>query len=220
MASSAIYDAVRSHYSTASKGTSDGKYENTVAKAFGYSEEELLSIPEGSNLGLSCGNPLALAALREGETSLDLGSGAGFDVFLAAKKVGPSGLAIGVDMNKDMLAKAEKNKTTLPDNGVNVKFVESEITSIPAVASDSVDCVTSNCVINLVPEDEKYRVFEEMYRILKPGGRVAVSDILLKRELPEDLKQNMELYVGCISGASMLGGYEKYLAQAGFQGTF
>ncbi|KAJ9653796.1 hypothetical protein H2198_007085 [Neophaeococcomyces mojaviensis] len=214
---SQIYSAVSSHYSAASSGrTKSGSYESTVAKAFGYSEDELASIPQESNLGLSCGNPLALAALRPGETVLDLGSGAGFDVFLTSPKVGPTGQSIGVDMNKDMLARAERNKEK--GGYTNVRFVEAPITDIKPVDSGSVDCVISNCVVNLVPEEEKHLVFKEMYRLLKPGGRVAISDILIKdgKELPDTLKQDMALYVGCIAGASLVGGYEKYLRDAGF----
>jgi len=212
-----IYSAVSSHYSAASAGrTKSGSYESTVAKAFGYSEDELSSIPQESNLGLSCGNPLALAALRPGETVLDLGSGAGFDVFLASPKVGSTGQSIGVDINQDMLAKAERNKEK--GGYTNVRFVEAPITDIKPIGSDSVDCVISNCVVNLVPEEEKHLVFNEMHRILKRGGRVAISDILIKegKELPDTLKQDMALYVGCIAGASLIGGYEKYLKDAGF----
>lgn len=217
--SAEIYAAVKSHYSAASR-TSTGSYESTVAKAFGYSEAELASIPAESNLGLSCGNPLALAALRQGETVVDLGSGAGFDVFLAAPRVGDSGEVIGVDMNRDMLAKAERNKASA-NNGKamgNVRFVEAPITDIKPLENGTVDCVISNCVVNLVPEQEKPLVFGEMYRLLRPGGRVAISDILVKdgRDLPESLKRDMGLYVGCIAGASLVSGYERYLKDAGF----
>ena len=212
-----IYSAVSSHYSAASNGrTANGTYETTVAKAFGYSLEELASIPQDANLGLSCGNPLVLAALRPGETVVDLGCGAGFDVFLAAPNVGPSGQAIGVDMNKDMLAKAEKNRNT--SGATNVKFVEAPITNIAPLGDSTVDCIISNCVVNLVPEEEKSTVFREMYRLLKPKGRVAISDILIKDgcDLPANLKNDMALLVGCIAGASYVSGYEKYLKDAGF----
>lgn len=215
-----IYNAVSSHYSAASAGrTKTGSYESTVATAFGYTSEELASIPQDANLGLSCGNPHVLAKLRKGEVVVDLGSGAGFDVFLAAPKVGPTGQAIGVDMNKDMLAKAERNKKALKDGGVNVRFVEAPITDIKPLESGSVDCIISNCVVNLVPEEEKPLVFDEMHRLLKSGGRVAISDILIKdgKELPENLKRDMGLYVGCIAGASLVSEYEKYLKEAGFE---
>lgn len=216
-----IYAAVASHYSAASSNRSkSGAYESTVARAFGYSEAELASIPQDSNLGLSCGNPLALAALRPGETVVDLGSGAGFDVFLAAQKVGDDGRAIGVDMNDDMLAQAEKNKKTA-NNGTgaaNVSFVKAPITKISPLSDGTADCIISNCVVNLVPEEEKPLVFQEMYRVLKSGGRVAISDILIKdgKQLPESLKRDMGLYVGCISGASLISGYQTYLKDAGF----
>lgn len=215
-----IYNAVTAHYSAASTGrTKDGSYESTVAKAFGYTPEELASIPADSNLGLSCGNPLVLAKLREGETVVDLGSGAGFDVFLASKKVGPTGQAIGVDMNKDMLAKAERNKRAHVGSE-NVRFVEAPITGIAPLESSSVDCIISNCVVNLVPEEEKPLVFREMFRLLKSGGRVAISDILIKdgKGLPEELKRDMGLYVGCVAGASLVSGYQAYLKEAGFSG--
>lgn len=218
--SSEIYSAVTAHYSAASLGrTKNGSYEQTVAKAFGYSPEELASIPAESNLGLSCGNPLVLAKLREGETVVDLGSGAGFDVFLASKKVGKTGQSIGVDMNKDMLAKAERNKNSHAGSE-NVRFVEAPITDIKPLESGSVDCIISNCVVNLVPEEEKPLVFGEMFRLLKNGGRVAISDILIKdgKGLPDDLKRDMGLYVGCVAGASLISGYEKYLRDAGFSG--
>lgn len=216
-----IYAAVASHYSAASSNRSkSGAYETTVAQAFGYSEAELASIPQDSNLGLSCGNPLALAALRPGETVVDLGSGAGFDVFLAAPKVGQNGKAIGVDMNDDMLAQAEKNKQAA-NNGKgapNVSFVKAPITSITPLSDGTADCIISNCVVNLVPEKEKPLVFQEMYRILKPGGRVAISDILIKdgKQLPDSLKKDMGLYVGCVAGASLISGYQTYLKDAGF----
>ena len=146
---------------------------------------------------------------------MDLGSGAGFDVFQAAQKIGPDGKAIGVDMNKDMLALAHKNAAK--SNITNVEFVESAITSIP-LPSDSANCVISNCVINLVPEADKHLVFEEIYRMLKPGGRVAVSDILAKKELPKEITEDVSLYVGCIGGASQVGQYEQYLKEADFKG--
>ncbi|KAI9862261.1 MAG: hypothetical protein M1813_004736 [Trichoglossum hirsutum] len=207
-----IYEKVQEHYGAAAKGN-NGDYGRGVAAAFGYTEQELTSIPADANLGLSCGNPLALAKLREGETVIDFGSGAGFDVFLAAQKVGPQGKAIGVDMNKDMLERAERNKERAKSN--NVSFVESRITHV-ALLDAAADCIISNCVVNLVPEGEKQLVFNEMFRLLKPGGRVAISDILTKNELPQDLKNSIALYVGCIAGASQVKDYERYLRAAGF----
>ncbi|KAM7199688.1 S-adenosyl-L-methionine-dependent methyltransferase [Rhypophila sp. PSN 637] len=211
---SQIYAKVSEHYSAASKTTSV-KYGETVAKSFGYTEEELANIPEGANLGLSCGNPLAITSLREGETVVDLGSGAGFDVFLASTKVGPAGKAIGIDMNDDMLSRANKMKESKGQSAENVSFVKGVITDIPLEAGTA-DCIISNCVINLVPEADKPLVFKEMHRLLKPGGRIAVSDILAKQPLPDKLRNDIAMYVGCIAGASQVSEYEKYLGDAGF----
>ncbi|ETR98548.1 ubiE/COQ5 methyltransferase [Trichoderma reesei RUT C-30] len=214
MSAQNIYAEVGKRYSAAAAGV-EAQYASSVAKAFGYSLEELSDIPQDANLGLSCGNPLATATLREGETVIDLGSGAGFDVFLAANKVGPEGKVIGVDMNEEMLRKAEELKVS--SGKQNVEFVKSQITRI-ALEDSIADCIISNCVINLVPEEEKQLVFHEMFRLLKPGGRVAISDILAKGPLPEDLRKSMALYVGCIAGASQVGMYQKYLKEAGFHG--
>ncbi|KAM0420122.1 hypothetical protein ACHAPD_003691 [Fusarium lateritium] len=208
-----IYEQVHKRYGSVTK-SSTGIYEQTVAKAFGYTEEELAGIPEGANLGLSCGNPTALAKLREGETVIDLGSGAGFDVLTAAKKVGPEGKAIGVDMNKNMIGKANANKASMKIS--NVEFVEGIITSVP-LSGAIADCIMSNCVVNLVPASEKQLVFNEMFRLLKPGGRVAVSDILARKEFTDEIRNNIALYVGCISGASPASDYEDFLKNAGFK---
>jgi arsenite methyltransferase len=182
-----------------------------IAQAFGYSAEQLASIPAEANMGLSCGNPTAFASLREGETVVDLGSGGGLDVFLAAEKVGPTGKAIGIDMTKEMLALARSNAATA--GLTNVEFYESTIDKLP-LADASVDCVISNCVINLAPDKEA--VFREIARVLKPGGRLAVSDIALKRPLPEEIGRNLLAYVGCIAGAILLDDYRAGLAKAGF----
>ncbi|KAL8943426.1 MAG: hypothetical protein Q9216_001064 [Gyalolechia sp. 2 TL-2023] len=212
-----VYAGVQEHYgSTAKNDNSDSDYAAKVASAFGYSKEELTHAPAESNLGLSCGNPFAIANIREGETVIDLGSGAGFDVFQAAKKVGPSGKVIGVDMNKDMLERAYGIKQKI--NAENTSFVESKLTDIN-LPDATADCVISNCVINLVPEAEKPSAYSEMFRLLKPRGRLAVSDILLKQDMPNELKSDMALYVGCISGASRQEECEKYLSDAGFKGT-
>lgn len=212
---SQIYEEVAKHYSAASQTTSV-KYGETVAKSFGYTEEELANIPEGANLGLSCGNPLAITSLREGETVIDLGSGAGFDVFLAASRVGPTGRSIGIDFNDDMLSRANSLKASrgFPDS--QVSFIKGAITSIP-LEDGIADCIISNCVINLVPEAEKPLVFKEMHRVLKSGGRVAVSDILAKKPLPEKLRNDIAMYVGCIAGASEKQQYETWLKEAGFE---
>jgi ubiquinone/menaquinone biosynthesis C-methylase UbiE len=171
----------------------------------------LASIPAEANMGLSCGNPTAFASLREGETVVDLGSGGGLDVFLAARKVGPTGKAIGIDMTPEMLelARANAAKTGL----TNVEFYQSTIDRLP-LADASVDCVISNCVINLAPD--KPAVFREIARVLKPGGRLAVSDIALKRPLPEEIGQNLLAYVGCIAGAIPIEEYRASLLAAGF----
>ncbi|RSL89774.1 hypothetical protein CEP51_001099 [Fusarium floridanum] len=219
MESKEIYDQVNTRYGSITR-SSTAQYEQTVAKAFGYTEEELAGIPEGANLGLSCGNPIALARLREarlslpdGETVVDLGSGAGFDVFTAAKRVGPTGKAIGVDMNKNMVEKANANKAYA--NASNVQFIESAITSIP-LPDNTADCIISNCVINLVPAAEKQAAFNEMFRLLNPGGRVAISDILARKEFTKEMKKSIALYVGCIAGASQVSDYRDFLKNAGF----
>lgn len=182
------------------------------SKEIGYSEEELKAVPEGSNLGLGCGNPVALASLKEGDTVLDLGSGAGFDCFLAAKKVGKAGKVIGVDMTPEMIDKARENAKKA--NYENVEFRLGEIENIP-VADNSVDVVISNCVINLSPE--KRRVFKEAFRVLKPGGRLMVSDIVLMKELPDFIKNSVEAYIGCISGAIIKKQYIGAIREAGFR---
>ncbi|WEW59843.1 S-adenosylmethionine-dependent methyltransferase [Emydomyces testavorans] len=208
-----VYEDVQKHYSSEAKAT-DADYSKKVAKAFGYSESELTSIPADANLGLSCGNPLALANLKEGETVIDFGSGAGFDVFLAAKHVGSTGKVIGVDMNKAMLERANANKEAAKAD--NVSFIESRITDV-RLPDATADCIISNCVVNLVPEAEKQLVFNEMFRLLKPGGRVAISDILAKKQLPPEIRNDMALYVGCVAGASQVVDYQQYFRTAGFK---
>jgi arsenite methyltransferase len=191
--------------------SNDSDAVRSVATAFGYSPEELESLPAQANMGLSCGNPLALAGVREGEVVVDLGCGGGLDVFLAARKVGDSGKAIGVDMTEEMLDRARTGAKQLGLS--NVEFHQSTIDRLP-LADNSVDCVISNCVINLAPD--KAAVFREMLRVLKPGGRVAISDIALKHRLPEPIKQSFEAYVGCISGALLIEDYRQQLLDAGF----
>ncbi|KAL4786403.1 S-adenosyl-L-methionine-dependent methyltransferase [Aspergillus varians] len=213
------YNLVQSRYgdiATKSNTTQQHDKETDIARAFGYSPEDLSLLPEKTNLGLSCGNPVGFANVKEGETVLDLGSGSGIDVLLAARKVGPTGQAIGVDMTKSMIELSEKNlqKADLS----NAKFIEANITSIP-LPDSSVDCIISNCVINLVPAPDKGSVFKEIARLLKPGGRVAISDILARRPLPENITKDMALYVGCVAGASQIGEYEDYLGQVGFEGV-
>ncbi|UCC90205.1 MAG: arsenite methyltransferase [Dehalococcoidia bacterium] len=184
----------------------------SVSKSIGYTEEELKAVPEGANLGLGCGNPVALASLIEGETVLDLGSGAGFDCFLAADKVGENGKVIGVDMTPEMIEKARENARK--GNYENVEFRLGEIENLP-VADNSVDVVISNCVINLTPN--KRRVFTEAFRVLKPGGRLMISDIVLLKQLPDFIKNSIEAYIGCLSGAIMRDEYIDTIKAAGFQ---
>ena len=182
-----------------------------VSRKIGYSDEDLAAIPEGANLGVGCGNPTAIDALRPGEVVVDLGSGAGMDAFLAAGQVGSGGRVIGVDMTDAMLAQARKNAESA---GVtNVEFRKGNIEELP-VEDESVDVILSNCVINLSPEKDK--VYREAYRVLKPGGRVMVSDIVIERELPELLRESIEAYVGCVGGASLRSVYLQTIEDAGF----
>ncbi len=183
-----------------------------MSKMIGYSDTEIKSVPEGANLGLGCGNPTALASLKEGERVLDLGSGGGFDCFLAAKKVGKTGKVIGVDMTSEMLDKARANARK--GKYTNVEFRLGEIENLP-VADSSVDVIISNCVINLSPN--KKRVFEEAYRVLAPNGRLMVSDIVILEELPEAVQKSVEAYGACVAGAEIKSRYLGLIEQAGFQ---
>lgn len=182
-----------------------------ISQDLGYSSADTNVVPEGANLGLGCGNPQAIAALESGETVLDLGSGAGFDAFLAARAVGPDGFVIGVDMTPEMVSKARKNQAT--DDCANVEFRLGEIENLP-VADASVDAIISNCVINLSPD--KPRVFREAFRVLKAGGRLAISDVVALGEIPESLRKEWELYVGCATGTSTMMEIKLWLEQAGF----
>jgi SAM-dependent methyltransferase len=184
----------------------------TISRAIGYSEEELGSVPDGANLGLGCGNPLALASLKKGEIVLDLGSGGGFDCFLAADRVGKKGKVIGVDMTPEMLERARENARK--GDYKNVEFRLGEIENLP-VADSSVDVVISNCVINL--STDKKRVFQEGFRALKPGGRLMISDIVLLQELPDSIKDSVTAYVGCVSGAMLKDDYLRTVKAAGFR---
>ncbi len=188
-----------------------GDLSHDISRAVGYNEEELASVPEGANLGLGCGNPTALASLKEGETVLDLGSGAGFDCFLAANAVGATGQVIGVDMTSEMIEKARANARK--GGYSNVDFRLGELEHLPA-ADNSVDVIISNCVVNLTPD--KAAVFTEAFRVLKPGGRLAVSDMVLLHELPDVVKQSVAAYVGCLSGAIMKDAYIATIRAAGF----
>lgn len=190
-------------------GNSDTAVE--ISKAIGYTDKDMESAPDGANLGLGCGNPIALASLKEGETVLDLGSGAGFDCFLAANRVGATGRVIGVDMTHEMLDKARQN--AVKGGYTNVEFRLGEIEHLP-VADNSADIVISNCVINLSPD--KGQVFKEAFRVVRPGGRVMVSDIVLNKELPAFLKDSADAYIGCVSGAVLKDEYLNLVAAAGF----
>jgi SAM-dependent methyltransferase len=212
-----IEKAVRTRYGTVAGANLSSEQEGVraVAEAFGYSPEELTSIPAEANMGLSCGNPTATANLRAGETVVDLGSGGGLDVFLAAAKVGPTGRAIGIDMTPEMIELARRNATKANEGAgyANVEFHLATIDKLP-LPDNSVDCVISNCVINLAPD--KSAVFHEMARVLKPGGRLAVSDIALKKPLPPEVSGDLMAYVGCIAGAIMIEDYQQGLTDAGF----
>jgi arsenite methyltransferase len=184
----------------------------TIGRQVGYTPEEMQAVPEGANLGLGCGNPVALASLKEGETVVDLGSGAGFDAFLAARAVGESGRVIGVDMTPEMVDKARGNARK-GDYG-NVEFRLGEIENLP-VADQTADAIISNCVINLSPD--KGRVFREAFRVLKPGGRLMVSDIVLLNGLSDALMESIEAYVGCVAGAVPKEDYLREIGDAGFE---
>jgi SAM-dependent methyltransferase len=213
MSSETLVDQVREKYGAVARGglSSDDAGVRAVAEAFGYSPDELASIPTGANMGLGCGNPTATANLHSGEVVVDLGSGGGLDVFLAAKKVGPTGKAIGIDMTPDMIERAWANAAK---QGItNVEFHLATIDELP-LPDASADVVISNCVINLAPD--KPAVLREIFRVLKPGGRVAVSDIALKKPLPPEVRSDLLAYVGCIAGAALIGDYVRDLTAAGF----
>jgi SAM-dependent methyltransferase len=211
-----VKKVVRERYAGAARGGStccgDTGGADLMSRQIGYSDEDLSTVPAGANMGLGCGNPVALASLEEGETILDLGSGGGFDCFLAARKVGDRGKVIGVDMTPEMIARAREN--ALKGHYRNVEFRLGEIESLP-VADGSIDAVISNCVINLSPH--KRRVFSEVFRVLKPGGRMMVSDIVLLEPLPDAVRTSVEAYVGCIAGASLKDEYIEDIRAAGFQ---
>ena len=211
--SETITQAVKDKYrSVAISGlSSDHEGVKAVAQAFGYTPEELASIPAEANMGLSCGNPTAFANLREGEVVVDLGSGGGLDVLFAARKVGPAGKAIGIDMTQEMIDLTRRNAAK--SGLANIEYHLATIDKLP-LPDASVDCVISNCVINLAPD--KTAVFREIARVLKPGGRLAVSDIALKRELPHEIGKDLMAYVGCIAGAILIEDYRRMLGEAGF----
>jgi len=211
-----VRDLVRERYgkaATRKTGCCGGSNPESLAKSIGYSGDEIASVPDGANLGLGCGNPTALAALQPGETVLDLGAGAGFDALLAAPRVGPTGRVIGVDMTPEMLERARINAVEAGFAGT-VEFREGTIEELP-VAAGSVDVIISNCVINLSPD--KPAGFKEAFRVLKPGGRLAVSDILLSEPLPEEIRELAAGYVACLSGALVESEYVDAMTAAGFE---
>jgi arsenite methyltransferase len=221
-----IRQLVRDRYAKAAEGSpcgcrpssgssccgSSASASNSLGQVMGYSQKDLGSVVEGANLGLGCGNPTAIGKLKPGEVVLDLGSGAGFDCFLAAKQVGENGRVIGVDMTPEMLAKARENAEKMGLR--NVEFRLGEIEHLP-LADNSVNVILSNCVINLSPE--KRKVFSEAYRVLKPGGRLAISDVVATADMPDQLRQQAAMLTGCIAGAERVGRLEKTLAEIGFQ---
>jgi SAM-dependent methyltransferase len=213
--SETVREEVRRRYGATASGKSecaDACCTSTSATALGYSAADAAAAPEAANLGLGCGNPLAIASLKHGQVVLDLGSGAGFDCFLAARAVGKSGKVIGVDMTHEMLGKARENAQK---NGfTNVEFRLGEIEALP-VPDNSVDAIISNCVINLSPE--KQRVFNEAFRVLKPGGRLAVADMVATAALPNDIKTDWAAYTGYIAGASQISELEQMLRNSGFK---
>lgn len=215
-----IREHVKSRYGAVAMSglSSEHSGVKAVAEAFGYTAEELASIPAEANMGLSCGNPTATANLKPGEVVVDLGCGGGLDVLLAAAKVGATGKAIGIDMTQEMIDLAQRNaaRANAGQPVENVEFYLSTIDDMP-LADQSVDCVISNCVINLAPD--KPAVFREIARVLKPGGRLAVSDIALKKPLPSEIRDDLLAYIGCIAGAISFDAYREGLADAGFSGV-
>ena len=220
-----IREAVRKNYGKVAEESSgaccstsccsnDGTSEVPIADystQLGYSEAEVSAVPEGANLGLGCGNPQAIAELRPGETVLDLGSGGGFDCFLAARQVGSNGLVIGVDMTAAMVSRARENATKATTK--NVEFRLGEIEHLP-VADETVDVILSNCVINLSPD--KASVFSDSFRVLKSGGRLAISDVVATTKIPDEVQQNVEAHVGCVAGAATIDEIQSMLLAAGF----
>jgi SAM-dependent methyltransferase len=214
-----IRQAVRDKYGSVAQATDTGCgcsissccNPGDVSVALGYSPEQLTAAPEGANMGLGCGNPHAIASLKEGETVLDLGSGGGFDCFLAAQAVGETGRVIGVDVTPEMVSKARQNVASVGFK--NIEFRLGEIENLP-VADASVDVIISNCVVNLSPE--KPRVFREALRVLKPGGRLAISDVVATAQLPDEMKKDLALYAGCVAGAASIDELVDMLRKAGF----
>lgn len=224
MDAASVYQTVNLKYSSvASRAHGDAAQKDRsaqIASSFGYSADELASLPTGTNLGLSCGNPLATANLQPFEILLDLGSGGGLDCLIAARQMlradpTPTGKIYGVDRSKTMIALARKNAATANLPPGLVEFIEAPISDVP-LPDASVDLVVSNCVINLVPDQDKPTVFREIHRLLKPGGRVAISDLLAKKLMPEHIRTDAALLVGCVAGASLVEQYRGWMVEAGF----
>jgi arsenite methyltransferase len=208
-----VREMVEKGYTRVAKeaGADTAAFAETWSRGVGYSDDQLAAVPEGANLGVGCGNPTAIDSLKPGEVVVDLGSGAGMDAFLAARAVGPEGRVIGIDMTDAMIDKARENAAK---NGVeNVEFRKGRIEELP-LEDESVDVIISNCVINLSPEKDK--VYAEAYRVLKPGGRIMVSDLVLEHELPEAVLESIEAYIGCVGGASLRSVYLRTVEEAGF----
>ncbi|OQU94755.1 Methyltransferase domain-containing protein [Cladophialophora immunda] len=225
MDAATIYQAVNTKYSEVASHAEEVRAQASkstrIAASFGYSAEDLASLPTGTNLGFSCGNPLATANLQPAENMVDLGSGGGLDCLIAAKQMltgspSPSGKIYGVDRSEAMIALATKNaaKANLPEG--LVEFIQAPISDIP-LRDSTIDLVVSNCVINLVPDEDKPIVFKEIHRLLKPGGRVAISDLLAKKPMPEHIRRDAALLVGCVAGASLVEEYRRWMEEAGFQ---
>ncbi|MFQ5416642.1 MAG: arsenite methyltransferase [Myxococcota bacterium] len=211
----ALRDLVREGYTRVVEGRSeaDAAQVDETARRIGYSEDQLEAVPDGANLGVGCGNPTAIDSLKPGETVVDLGSGAGMDSFLAARQVGPAGRVIGVDMTDAMLEKARENARKSGLDSI-VEFRKGQIEALP-IEDESVDAIISNCVINLSPQ--KSRVYAEAYRVLRPGGRIMVSDIVLDHPLPEAVLVSIDAYIGCVGGANLRSEYLETIAKAGFR---
>lgn len=207
-----LREAVQKRYAGVAAGQRPPEAAERLARTIGYDAQDLSAVPEGANLGLGCGNPVALASLRPGETVLDLGSGAGFDALLAARAVGAQGRVIGVDMTPAMIEKARRNAATV--GAANVEFRQGTIEALP-VENDTADVIISNCVINLSPE--KSRVFAEAFRVLRPGGRLMISDLVALGELPQTVRASLAAYVGCVAGVSLKEDYVRMLREAGFE---
>ncbi|KAJ7466439.1 S-adenosyl-L-methionine-dependent methyltransferase [Mycena latifolia] len=211
-----LVERVNEAYSSIAKAGAAPTYASEVAQSFGYTREQLESIPKDSHMGLGCGNPTVTATLKPGETVLDLGSGGGIDIFLAASKIGLEGKAIGLDMSADMIKRARANAVRRGLAPPNVCFVQCSLTDTLPIESNSIDCVLSNCVINLLPQSGKNHIFKEIYRVLKPGGRLVLDDIIAKVELPTLIRDNMKHYISCIGGAIQMHEYNEIMKSAGF----